>query len=90
MTTMTAPEAVEVPEHHGLMSTLDKTGDTRVMWDSRNPAEVKAAKAQFDTLKKEGYIAYKAVGKEGTQGEVIREFDPKAERIILVKQLVGG
>lgn len=74
----------------GCLSTLDRTGDTRVMWDSRNKAEVKAAKDQFETLLASGYMAYKAEGKEGLKGEQIREFDKKAERIILVKPPVGG
>lgn len=82
--------AVEVPAGHGIMHELDKTGDTRVMWDRGNPDEVAAARSQFESLTKKGFIAYRAEGKEGTQGEVIREFDPEAERIILVKQLVGG
>jgi hypothetical protein len=81
---------ITVPAGHGLMHELDKTGDTRVMWDRANPDEVAAAKIQFDTLTKKGFIAYRAEGKEGVKGEVIRKFDPEAERIILVRQLVGG
>lgn len=83
-------EEIEVPPGHGLMSTLDKSGDSRVMWDKNNKDEVDAARAQFDTLRKAGYAAYKAEGKDGHQGEIMRKFDPDAERIILVKQLVGG
>lgn len=81
---------IGVPEGHGLMSTLDRSGDTRVMWDRKNKEEVEAARRQFDDLTKQGYMAYRAEGKEGTQGEQIRSFDKNAERIILVKQLVGG
>jgi len=81
---------ITVPAGHGLMHELDKTGDTRVMWDRGNKDEVEAARRQFTDLKKKGFIAYRAEGKEGTRGEVIRDFDPDAERIILVKQLVGG
>lgn len=88
--TVTPLAAIEVPEGHGLMSTLDKTGDVRQMWDRKNKAEVAAARTVFEDLTKAGYMAYKAEGKEGAQGEQIRRFDPDAERIILVKQLVGG
>ncbi len=69
-------EEIQVPEGHGLMHELDKTGDTRVMWDKGNADEVAAARAQFDALKKKGFAAYRAVGKKGEKGEVIREFDP--------------
>lgn len=88
--TTTAPEAIEVPEGHGLMSTLDRTGDLRVMWDRKNRAEVRAAEQQFKDLTGKGYLAYEAKGKDGNQGEQIREFDPKAERIVLVRPPVGG
>lgn len=88
--TVQETEITEVPEGYGLLSTLDRSGDTRVMWDRKNKAEVAAARAQFDALRKDGYLAYKAKGKDGHQGEQIREFDPKAERIILVRPLVGG
>jgi len=81
---------IEVPEHHGLMSTLDRTGAVRQMWDRRNEDEVDAARKQFRELTRKGYLAYKTEGKDGHQGEQIREFDAAAERIILVKPLVGG
>jgi len=83
-------DEITVPEGHGLMHELNKTGDTRVMWDRGNSDEVAAARRQFTDLTKKGFIAYRAEGKDGDRGEVIREFDPNAERIILVKQLVGG
>jgi hypothetical protein len=72
------------------MHTLDRTGDQRVMWDKNNVDEVDAARAMFDRLTGKGYMAYKAEGKKGTQGEQIRTFDANAERIILVKAHAGG
>ena len=72
------------------MHTLDHTGDQKVMWDSSAPDEVDAARATFDSLKKKGYLAYRAEGKKGEKGEQIRTFDPDAERIILVKPHQGG
>lgn len=74
----------------GTMHTLDRNGDQRVMWDKDNDDEVEAARATFRSLTSKGYLAYKAVGKAGAQGEQIRTFDPEAERIILVKPNVGG
>jgi hypothetical protein len=87
MTTAT----IEVPAGHGLMSTLDRdAGDHRVMWDQGNEEEVEAARRTFRDLTRKGYLAYRATGKRGEQGEQIREFDPAAERIILVKPNQGG
>lgn len=73
-----------------VMHTLDRTGDQRVMWDADSEDEVAAARRTFDDLTKKGYMAYRAEGKKGEQGEQIRQFDPAAERIILVKPHVGG
>ncbi len=72
------------------MHTLDRTGDQRVMWDKNIADEVDAARAMFDRLIGKGYMAYRAEGRKGTQGEQIRTFDPDAERIILVGTHAGG
>lgn len=90
MTAGTGTEVIEVPEGRGLMHTLDRSGDTRVMWDRGNPDEVTTARRTFTDLTRKGYLAYRAEGKQGERGEQIREFDPAAERIILVKPNVGG
>ena len=75
----------------GFMAKMGEEGDTKVMWDKDNPAEVEAARVQFETLtKKHRYLAFRAEGKKGEKGEQIREFDPDAERIILVPPMVGG
>lgn len=68
---------------------MDSTGDSRFMWDPEKADEVVGAKAQFDALKKKGYLAY-TVDESGNKGQVIREFDPAAAAIIMVPQLVGG
>ena len=73
-----------------VLHTLDRTGDQRVMWDADSAEEVAAARDTFDRLTKAGYLAYRAEGKKGSQGEQIRKFDPDAERIILVRPHQGG
>lgn len=87
---MTATD-IEVPPGHGLLHTLDRdAGDHRIMWDQGNEDEIAAAQRTFGDLTSKGYLAYRAKGKRGEQGEQIRAFDPAAERIILVKPLQGG
>lgn len=73
----------------GTLHVLDHTGDTRTIWNPENQDEVDAAKATFAKLKKKNYLAY-TVNEKGDKGEVIREFDPTAGRIIMSPQLVGG
>lgn len=76
--------------YDGVIETPDKTGDTKIMWDRRNPDEVAMARAAFDTAMTRRAMVYKAEGKEGTRGEQIREFDETAERLVVVPQIVGG
>lgn len=76
-------------DSRGELAVMDKTGDTKVMWNRDSAAEVGIARDAFNKLKAEGYTAY-SVKKNGEQNEVIREFDPKAEKLIMVPAMVGG
>ncbi len=74
----------------GEMAVMDAAaGDVKVTWDSGRPAEVASARAQFDALKDKGYLAYK-VDRTGDRGEILKSFDPSAERIIMAPRMVGG
>jgi len=73
----------------GEIAVMDGTGDSKFMWDPKNPDEVAAAKAQFDALKKKGYIAF-TVDKKGDKGELISKFDPELEKIIMTPPIAGG
>jgi hypothetical protein len=73
----------------GELCVLDRTGDTKLIWDSAQEDEVDAARRTFDDLKKKGYAAY-SVNKKGDKGEVMKKFDADAERIIMAPALVGG
>lgn len=79
----------QIPEHLSAMAVMDGTGDTKLTWDPGQPAEVDAARAQFDTLKKKGYAAFR-MSEGGDQGEQLHEFDPRARRTIFVPQMKGG
>lgn len=74
----------------GEMATMDRTGDTKVIWDSKNADEVENAQKQFDTLVKVKKFAAFAVNKDGTKSEQIRAFDATLEKIIFVPPLAGG
>lgn len=72
------------------MAVMDHTGDTKVIWDPDNADEVAAARAQFEALRKKGFAAFRVRGKDGEKGAQITAFDPQAEKLILVPQMVGG
>ncbi len=73
----------------GEMRIMGVDGDLKVIWDSEKEPEVKAAKKQFEELMAKGYLAFK-VKKDGEQGEKMKEFNPDAEKMILVPMLKGG
>lgn len=83
--------AMELTTELSMLSIADPSGDTRIMWDPRDTDEVKTAKAAFDAAHKRGMVAYTVDPTSGeSTGEVIREFDPKARKIIMTRQLAGG
>ena len=79
-----------VPEGKSAIAVMGEPGDTKHIWDKRKPEEVKAAKALFKSLTDAGYRAYRVTGKDGDRGEQMSEFDPDAERMIMVPAFQGG
>jgi hypothetical protein len=73
----------------GVLVCLDASGDTRIVWDPDKPEEVASAERTFDELKAKGYQAF-SVKRNGSKDEVIRSFDPAAEKLILAPALRGG
>ena len=85
-------EVVDAADHQALehaMHVLDQHGDTKIIWDVSRQSEVDAARATFDKLKREGYMAY-SVAAGGDKGEVLHAFDPRAEKVILAPRTIGG
>jgi hypothetical protein len=75
--------------NQGTISTLDQSGDFKVTWSHDNADEVEIARGTYEKLKKKGYAAFRMLDR-GQRGEQIREFDPRAEQIIMVPPVVGG
>lgn len=72
------------------MRIMDKDqGDIKMEWDQDRPDEVAAAREAFDKAKKKGMLFYR-MKRDGSAGEVIREFTPSAERIIGMPMVQGG
>lgn len=83
-------EDVKLEPNQSVIAWMDHTGDTKLIWSRDNSDEVENARRTFKDLKKKGFVAYKVTGKDGSRGEVIDEFDPHAERVILAPPMVGG
>lgn len=65
-------------------------GDTEIKWNKDKSGEVDAAKKHFLDLKAQGYAAYRVDPKNGEKGEKIKEFDAKAEKIVMIPPFAGG
>jgi hypothetical protein len=68
---------------------LGREGDTKVIWDPNNAAEVDNARNTYNNLKTKGFAAF-SVKKNGEKGSQITEFDSEAEKIIMVPPMRGG
>jgi hypothetical protein len=66
-------------------------GDYKIVWDPSKPAEVTAARATFDELRRQRYNAYRAddQGKK-LDNQMVTTFDPSISRLIMVPPVAGG
>lgn len=72
------------------MDVLDSTGHTKTTWDPDVPAEVEAARKQFDELRKKGHKAFR-VKRSGEPGEPMATFDSgEGAMILMIPPIVGG
>jgi hypothetical protein len=74
----------------GLLEVMFWKGDWKGIWDPTNREETEAVRVTFDKLKSKGFMAYRVIGEKGDKGEVMREFDAKAGRIIMCPPMMGG
>jgi hypothetical protein len=85
---------VETVVEQGTMRIMDiEAGDLEVKWNRYNDVEVDAAREAFKKAQKKGFVFYKAKrDKDGgvSSGEIIHEFDEKAEFIVGRPMVQGG
>ena len=67
---------------------MDRTGDTRHIFDNQDRAEVTKAEQRFRELTGAGFTA--AVRSGLGEQRIIRSFDPTAEETVFYPRLVGG
>lgn len=71
-----------------MLRILSREGDTVLEWTKDDAKSIAAVKREFDSLIASGYQAFKV--DSPTEGEVIRNFDPEAETVIMTVPMVGG
>jgi protein-disulfide isomerase-like protein with CxxC motif len=67
---------------------MDRTGDTRHIFDNQDRAEVTKAEQRFKELTGAGFTA--AVRSGLGEQRIVRSFDPTAEETLFYPRLVGG
>jgi hypothetical protein len=71
---------IEVKDGEFSMRIFDNTGDRRIVWNSKDPDQIKEAKATFDEYVEKGWKPY-AISRNGNKGHRIHEFNPEREEI---------
>lgn len=74
----------------GQMIIPDKSGHTPVLWDTREPETVEAARAAFVHAKDVEKRAPMAMDAGGATGAIVDTFDPTHELYMMTPQVVGG
>lgn len=74
----------------GTLAIIDSTGDTKIDWDANKPFEIEQARKKFNEALKGGGKAFRVNHFGDKTKDEIKEFDPDAEHIVIVKPLVGG
>ena len=69
---------------------LSQSGDEKVAWDKEDPESVKVARKKFLEFLAERKGMAIRLGPDGQKGEMITDFDPDAERLLLMPMIVGG
>lgn len=82
-------ERVKLPSD-GEIAVMGKEGDVKTIWNPQSADETENARETFDKFRKKGYLAFRVKEADGTQGEQIREFDPKAGKFIMIPPMAGG
>lgn len=80
----------DLPEGKCCMAIMGKAGDSKYIWDPNSTVECEVAQSTFDAYRARGYLAFRVVGKDGSEGDQMMEFDPTAGRIIFVPPMAGG
>ena len=73
----------------GVQIVMNRTGDTRHEFDVADSKGVALAEERFRELTGKGFRAV-ALGKDGTPGTLLRQFDPNVEQTLFMPQLQGG
>jgi hypothetical protein len=70
----------ELKENEIAARIIDETGDRRLIWDSRDPAQIQECESEFNKYLAKGWKAY-AIDRNGKKGRRVYAFDFAKEEI---------
>ena len=83
--------AESVTDHAGVFIIPDPNlGHAEVHWKKSDKKDTDIARETFIKYKAQGYAIYRVDPKTGDKGELLKEFDPNAEKLIAVAPMAGG
>lgn len=72
-----------------VMQIMDPTGHTEITWNPEDADEVRMAREMFESMRERGHSIFR-INPNGNRGARVTTFDPEAEKLLVVPQLVGG
>ncbi len=80
----------DVPEGKSVIAVMSDVGDTKYLWDPKNPAEVKAAKVHFEDMREQGFLVFKLTPSLHRKGKEVKRFHPKGKGYLYVPPAEGA
>jgi hypothetical protein len=68
---------------------MNGTGDEKIRWTKDDRESVRKAHERFSALKAKKFMAFRVVRGQ-SRGDMLDDFDPNAEVIIMTPPLAGG
>lgn len=72
------------------IAVLDKTGDSKRIWDPKNAEEVEDARESYARLKGKGHAIYRVDPATGAKTELMPAFEPEAAKFLATPRMQGG
>ena len=74
-----------------MLRIIDKFyGDKQLVWNADDKNSLQKAIDEFKERISKGWLAFRVNPQDGAKGEMIKDFDEKASKIIMIPAVTGG
>jgi len=74
----------DVPEGKSAIAVMSEAGDTKYLWDPKNPLEVEMAKEHFKKMRENGFLVFKLTPFLHRKGKEVKRFHPQGKGYLFV------